>query len=94
MSKSGVINVVHAWKIGEPETCMHCRIRGWLARGITTELGGKVEVDEFLGALISCAADMIADAPTRQLRKAFLADAVRMLREESKPEVPGREHVH
>lgn len=88
------ITVVNAWDLGDPETCMHCRVRGWLAKGITAELGGKIEVDEFVGALISCAADLIADAPTRQLRKAFLADAVKMLREESRPEVPGKEHVH
>lgn len=93
-NKPGAINVVNVWQLGDPENCMHCRVRGWLAKGITTELGGKIEVDEFLGALISCAADMIADAPTRQLRKAILADAVRMLREESKPEAPGKEHVH
>lgn len=92
--KPDTINVENVWALGDPETCMHCRVKGWLAKGITDELGGKIEVAEFLGALISCAADMIADAPTRQIRKATLASAIKVLREESKPEAPDREHVH
>ena len=93
-AKPKSISVIGPMGGGDPENCMHCRVRAVIGRMVMDQLGGKVDVNELLGALITFSGELISEAPTPRIRKAFLRQAEIMLRKESRPADPSLRHEH